>query len=146
MSVLFLSKCSIQLLGLDKQRVTRIYKNIIICFNSSTVTLVWSRRAIWESSRTRRSCRESKQPAGTDFKQNSWPYKVLKLTRDPHTMLVFRWSLFTPTHCLLFIAHGFYPHSVCFPVITVIPIRPDVSVNNICRVYRRSRWYITQEK
>ena len=31
-----------------------------------------------------------------------------------HALLVFHWSWFTPTHCLLFIGHGLYPCNACF--------------------------------
>ena len=66
------------------------------------MTLVWSRRAVGEGSRTRMSCRESQQPVGTDFNQNSRPYIILKLPRDPHShaspaqSLLFYWSWVHP--------------------------------------------------
>ena len=40
--------CYIVLLCIDKQRVTHVYKNIILYFHSVTSTLVWSRSAIRE--------------------------------------------------------------------------------------------------
>ena len=58
---------SILSLDLDKQRGTSIYKNVILYFHSLTVTLVWSGRAVGESSYRQRSCQESEQPAETDI-------------------------------------------------------------------------------
>ena len=75
------------------------------------MTPVWRRRAIGESSRTRRSCRELDQPAETDFSQNHRPYIVLSLPCDPNVMLVFHWLQPTPTYCLLSLAM-FYTHAL----------------------------------
>ena len=60
----------------------------------------------------RRSCQESDQPAGTDFSQNSRPYIVLKLPRDPcgHTS--------SPTQCSFFIGHVLHPRNDCSPLVT----------------------------
>ena len=46
--------------------------------------------------------------------------------------------------CLFYIGHSLYPRIPCFrKTFCWFHLRPDVSVNNICRVHRRSRWYIT---
>ena len=111
---------SIQPLDLDKQRRTRIYKDIILYFYSLTVTLVWSRSAIRESSRTRRSCRETEQPAGTDLSQNSRPYIVLKLPRDSHTIVAFPYSRPAPTQYLSSIGHSLHLRIACLPVIPLL--------------------------
>ena len=89
---------------------TRIYKDIILYFNS--VTIVWSRRAIGESLHTRRKWWESELPAGTDFSQNSRPYILLILLRDPYG------HAYSPTQCLLSISHCLYTRIVCLPVVT----------------------------
>ena len=81
--------------------------------------LVWRRRAIGQSSHTRMSCRESELSVEIKFCQNSWPYIVLKLTCEPHAMLVFYWSRLTPTHCLLFIGHCVHPRNACFSLAMV---------------------------
>ena len=54
-------------LDLDKQRQTCIYKNIILYFYSSMVTLMWSRRAVRESLHTQKSCWESEQTEETEL-------------------------------------------------------------------------------
>ena len=70
------------------------------------VTLLWR-----ESSHIRRSRRKSELSAGTDFNQNSRPYIVLKLVRDPHAMLVFYWSRLTPRNaCFLLVSA--YTHAM----------------------------------
>ena len=121
------------------------------------MTLVWSRKAVGESSREQRSYRELEQPTGTDFSQNSWPHIILKLTREPpgHASL--------PTHDLFFIGYGLHPRNACSPLVTayihalfygswVTPTHCllsgshfvdfiysiDESVNYIHRVHRRS--------
>ena len=110
--------CSIRLLGLDKQWGTYIYKNIILYFYLSRWWCLCEAGEQSESSCTERSHRKSELPTGTDFSQNSRPYIVLKLQRNPHTMHVFHWSWLTPTHCLLFISHSFHPHNACFSLVT----------------------------
>ena len=65
------------------------YKNIILYFYSSTVTLMWNRRVIRESLHAQISCWELEQPAETNFSQNSKPYVILKLPHDLPTMPVF---------------------------------------------------------
>ena len=45
-------------LSQDKQQRTRIHKNIILYFYSSTGTFVWN---------AQERCRESEQPAGSEF-------------------------------------------------------------------------------
>ena len=119
--------CSILQFDLDKQRGTLSYKNTIWYFYFSTVKLVWTRKAIGESLLTQSSCLD--QPAGTDFSQNSRPYVVLKLSRDPHwprlfthPMLVFHCSWFTTTQCLFSTGHGKHPRITCFPVITLLTL------------------------
>ena len=71
-----------------------IYKNIILYFYSLMVMLVWSRRAVRKSSHKQRSCRELKQPAGTDNSQNSRCY-------HHHIALVARISLTLSRHSSL---------------------------------------------
>ena len=86
------------------------------------VLLLWSRRAVGESSHTQRSCWELEQPAEIDFSQNSRSYIYLKLPRD-HTS--------SSTQCLFSISHGVYLHIAClclgyrlcissFPVVTLL--------------------------
>ena len=98
-------RCSILLLALEKQWGTRIYKNIILYFSSSTVMPVWSRRATGE-----REFAHIQNTSGvvTDFRQYCKPYIVLKPLRDPHTIIVFHWSWFTPTQCLVSIVHSLH--------------------------------------
>ena len=96
---------------------THIYKNIILYFHSSIVMLVWSRRAIGESSHIQRNCWESEQPVGIDFSQNSRPYIVLKLPPNLHTMLIFHWPLLTPLNCLFFLGHSLHPCIACFSLV-----------------------------
>ena len=91
--------CCIQPLDHDKQRGTRIYKNIIIY-------LFFNGDACVELQNSRR-----------EFAQhNSRPYIVLKLPCDPHghthAMLVFHWLWFTTTH--FFYASGITPMHFCF--------------------------------
>ena len=92
------------------------------------VTLVWSRRTVGKSSCTRRSCRESEQPVGINFNQNSRPYIILynlphdqnsrpyiilyKLPHDPHD------HASSPTQCLFFIVHGLHPRNAYCPLVT----------------------------
>ena len=72
------------------------------------VMLVWSKRAVRESSHTQRSCREFEQPAGTDFSQDSRSYRVLKLSRDPHR------HASSLTHCWISNEHGLHPRIFAF--------------------------------
>ena len=80
------------------------------------MTLVWGRRTVGESSCTQRSSRESKQPAETDFSQNSRPFIVLELPCDPpihassSTECFFHWPWFKLTKCLFSICHSLHPH------------------------------------
>ena len=53
------------------------------------------------------------------------------ITAYTDATLAFRWPRLTPTQCL-------FPESFC-----LFCLQLDVSVNNIHRVHRRSRWYIT---
>ena len=106
------SKCSILPLDLDKQQRRRIYKNIILYFYFSTVTLVWCSRAIVESLRTQKSYQELKQPAGTDFSQISRPYIILKLPRNPYS------HASSSTQCLFFIGHDLNACNACSPLVT----------------------------
>ena len=135
--------CCILPLDLDKQC---IYKNIISYLYSSTVTCVWSMRAVWESSYTRRSCRESKQPTRSNFSQNSRPYIVLKYPCDS------RACASSPTQYLFFIGHGLHPRNPCSPLVTAFT--PShclfsashfvyVSIENIHRLNRKPKKYIT---
>ena len=103
------SICIIQSLGLGKERWTLMFKNIILYFYSSMVMLVWSRRAVGESSHTKRSCGESEQQAGTDFTPNSKPYIASKLLRDQHCLA------FSLMNYLFSIGHGLRP-CICGPV------------------------------
>ena len=85
-------------------------------FYSSTMTLVWSRRAVGENSHTQRSCQGLEQPVGIElkakfktlysFKTPTWPHHFT------HIILVFHWSWFTPTH--FFMLWVSCPHIVCF--------------------------------
>ena len=67
------------------------------------VMLVWSWRAVGESSYTKRSCQELGQPARTNFSQNSTPYIFLKLLHNPHG------NAFSPTQCLFSIVYSLHP-------------------------------------
>ena len=98
---------------------TRIYKNKILCCYSSKLALLWSWGATRGSSSTRKSCRESEQPAGADLSLNSRPYVVLKIPRDQFAMLIFHWSQLTPTRCLLFNGHGLPPRNAWSPLVMV---------------------------
>ena len=135
-------------LDIDKKtRNTYIQKcNLISLFFE--VILVWNRRAVGENSYTQSSCRESEQPAGTDFSQNSRPYIILKLSRDPlghlrfftHALLVLHWSRLTPTH--FFMPRISCPRISAFPVVTLFILS---RTGCICQlVHRRSMQYITQ--
>ena len=82
------------------------------------MTLMWSWRAIGESSRTRRSRRESEQPVGINFSQNSRRYIVLKLPFNPHALIVFHGSRLIPAHWLFFMGHGLHLRIDCFSWVT----------------------------
>ena len=49
---------------------------------------------------------------GTNFRQNSRPYVVLKLQHDPNGYA------YSPTQCLFFFGHGLHPFNVCSPLVT----------------------------
>ena len=150
----YYTTCSILLLDLDKHRGTLIYTNIMLYFYSSTVTLLWSWRAVGESWHTQKSFWESEQPTGTEFSHNSGPYITLKLPHDPHA------HASSPLQYLFFIGHNLHTHGACSPLVTaythaLLVFRsslcwfyqwPDVSVNYIRRVHRWSRQYITHER
>ena len=82
------------------------------------MTLVGNKISVGESSHTLRCCWESEQSVWSYFNQNSRPYIVSKLPRDPHAMLVFHYSRLTPTHCLLFIGHGLHLRIAFFLLVT----------------------------
>ena len=105
------------------------------------MTLVYSRRVIRENLCIWRSHQESELPVGTDFSQNSQPYIVLKLLHYSHAMLVLHWPWFTSTQCLFFIGYSLHSHIPWFQKsFCRFYLRPDIFVNNICRVHRMSRW------
>ena len=90
---------------INKQRGSRIYKNIILYFYSSMVTLGTGE--------------ESEEPPEVGTNTGNWVqskiniFLVLKLPHDPYPMLVFHWSWLTPMQCLFFIGHGLYPCEAC---------------------------------
>ena len=90
---------------------------IYIYIYTSKVTLVWSWRAVGESSHTQRSCQgvgsACKKP---NFSPNSTPFIILKLLRDPHGHVC---SPLSPTKCLFSICHGL--HQGIFYVSSIMP-------------------------
>ena len=81
-----------------------IYKNIILYFYFLTTMLVWSKRAIRESSLIQQAVRSQNSQQKLNFSQNSRSYIVLKLPRDS------RGHASWPMQCLFFISHGLYSH------------------------------------
>ena len=100
-------------------RNTYIYKyNLILLFVDGDACV--EQESNWsECSRTRRKRRESELSAGTDFRQNSRTYLVLKLSHDSHAMLVFHLSQLIPTYYFLFIGQGLHPWNACFSLAMV---------------------------
>ena len=84
-----------------------IYINLIFCFYSLMVMLVWSSRAVRESSHIQRGCQESELPTGLTS-QNYRHYVVLKPLSDlnGHTSSL--------TQCLFSIGHGLHTHFYFF--------------------------------
>ena len=141
-----MATCRILQLCLDEQRGTRIYKNIRVYFlKFLTMILVWSRRAITESSHIRRGLRSWKSQWTTDFSQNSGTYIVY----DSHvTCSNSSFSLFRDYAYVLLL---------CFPLVTVhvhvllVPHWLLVQAQFYGRTYpppfaefnhvHRSRWY-----
>ena len=104
------------------------------------MTFVWNRRAIAESSRTWRSCRELVQPAGTDFSQNSRPYIVLKLLCDPHG------HASSLMQYLFVFGYSLHSHNAGFPLVrayTHAMLALLILFTARCICYHRSKWYIT---
>ena len=66
------------------------------------------------------------------------------VTAYTHALLVFHWPCFTPLQCLFSIGHSLNTRIACFLVISLLILSPpDVSVNYICRINRRSRQHFT---
>ena len=130
-------------LDLDKQRGTRICKNIISYFYPPAVTFVWSWRGIGESSRTRRrvesrNCKRELTSAkilDLILSQNSHATNMATplhtrnacfslVTAYTHAILVFFFSghsLHPRNTCFFFFSgHGLHPRIACFPAITLL--------------------------
>ena len=137
----------IQPLDLEKQRGTRINKNIILYFNFSTVTLMWSWRAVVESLHIQRRLSGVGTAKGINFSQNSRSYIVLELPHDPHDHSLhyacFSLYLVYTNECLFSIGHCLHPCIAWFPAINLLILfRSGASVSYIHFVHHRSRQYI----
>ena len=125
------SLCSIQPLGLDKERETRMYKNIIF-----VLFILWLWRPCGAGEQSKR-VRTYKGAAGVGRASGNWlqpkflTLYILKTPRRPicnacfsfvmactHALLAFHWSQLTLPHYLLFIAYCLHPHNACSLLVT----------------------------
>ena len=85
-----------------------LYKNILLYFYSSMVTLVWSRTAIGVRERVHIDERVVESRIS---QQELTSAKILDLIQSKN-------STMTHTQCLLFIGHGLHPKIACFSSVT----------------------------
>ena len=98
-------------------RNTSIYKDIVVCFYLSTVTLVWSSRGIGQRVRSHeeavgsQNCQQDLTYNSHATTHNIFP---LLVTAHTHATLVFHWLLSTSMRCLPFIGYALYLCNACF--------------------------------
>ena len=100
--------------------------------------LVWSRKAIVESSRTRRSCRETEQPVNNWLQPKFGNLHSLQLSRDMQQFLFFvnHFLAFQWLCCLLPIGYLPKPGSVGVRICHYLRIQPRPEVKVLFRYLR----------
>ena len=121
-------------------------KNRILYFYFSIAMVVWSRRALKESSHTLGAVGSLNGLWKLNFSQNSRPYIVLKLPCDQHILVPssLRFLLFVG-HCFHHTCLGYHTYAFLFFWLSLCWFyqHPNIFVDFICQVHCWSRKYTT---